>query len=407
MVIFTLLGKPYYFRKIMETITIKRMHDERIKSGHLWVFSNELVDVPKTIPPGSIVRVKNSRGDDFGQAFFNANSLIAARILQWKDSSPISVNFFVERFQLALQRRKKLLGNEECFRLAFGESDLLPGLVVDIYGEYASVQTLSFGMDVLLNDIIYALKTVFPNLKGIVEKNKSSLRDLEGLQPREGVIWGEVPDEILVKENDFIYSVQLIDGQKTGLFLDQKLNRRAVEQLSEGLRVLDCFTNQGGFAMHASRGGAKYTLGVDSSKKAIERCNENAKVNNCNNIEFRVEEVFAFLDKQLETNQKWDMIILDPPSFTKSKKNVPEARRGYERINRVALCLVESGGYLVTASCSHHIFEDVFLEIITQSAEKEGRQLQLVHRGMQSPDHPILLSMPQTKYLKFYIFQVL
>ncbi len=391
----------------MDTLTIKRMHDERIKNGHLWIFSNELVDIPKTIAPGSIVRVKNSRGDDFGQALFNPNSLITARLLLYKEQTPISVAFFVERLQKALLRRKKLLGSEECYRLAFGESDLLPGLVVDIYGKYASVQTLSFGMDLLLPDIISALTTVFPALKGIVEKNKSSLRDLEGLEPREGVIWGNVPDEIIVKENNFVYSVQLIEGQKTGLYLDQKLNRRVVEQLSSGLRVLDCFTNQGGFALHASRGGATYSLGVDSSKKAIERCLENARTNNSTNIEFQVQEVFAFLDKQLETNQKWDMIILDPPSFTKSKKNVPEARRGYERINRVALCLIEPGGYLVTASCSHHIFEDVFLEIITQAAEKEGRQLQLVHRGMQSPDHPILLSMPQTKYLKFYIFQVL
>jgi len=391
----------------MDTLTIKRMHDERIKNGHLWIFSNELVDIPKTIAPGSIVRVKNSRGDDFGQALFNPNSLITARLLLYKEQTPISVAFFVERLQKALLRRKKLLGSEECYRLAFGESDLLPGLVVDIYGKYASVQTLSFGMDLLLPDVISALTTVFPALKGIVEKNKSSLRDLEGLEPREGVIWGNVPDEIIVKENNFVYSVQLIEGQKTGLYLDQKLNRRVVEQLSSGLRVLDCFTNQGGFALHASRGGATYSLGVDSSKKAIERCLENARTNNSTNIEFQVQEVFAFLDKQLETNQKWDMIILDPPSFTKSKKNVPEARRGYERINRVALCLIEPGGYLVTASCSHHIFEDVFLEIITQAAEKEGRQLQLVHRGMQSPDHPILLSMPQTKYLKFYIFQVL
>jgi 23S rRNA (cytosine1962-C5)-methyltransferase len=298
----------------------------------------------------------------------------------------------------------------------FGESDFLPGLVIDRYSDaeadYFVLQTLSVGMDMRKDTICEALRSVFPNTKAIIEKNNSALRKHDGLDQRESVLWGEVPEKIQMTENGVVSALSLMEGQKTGYFLDQKLNRLKVKELASGLRVLDCFTNQGGFALHAALGGAVSALGLDSSASAIERCRTNAQVNKVDEkTTFECEEVLDYLhaaaDRFTTSGERlWDMIILDPPAFAKSRAQVPQAKRGYAKINRMALRILPPGGFLVTGSCSHHVSEETLLGVIQEEAQRERRRLRLVFRGGQSPCHPVLASMPETAYLKFFVFEV-
>lgn len=373
--------------------------------GHLWVFSNEVAEMPKAAA-GTMVHVESADGESFGTGLFNPDSLIAVRLLQ-SDSAELDHTFFVERFESARRYRERVLAGQQSYRFVFGESDFLPGLIIDRYGDYFALQVLSAGMAQRLSLIVEALKAVFPSTKGIVEKNNSHLREKEGLELREGVLWGDVPDEILMEENGIQFGINLLKGQKTGYFLDQKLNRERIKELAQGLRVLDCFTNQGGFALHAAKGGATRVLGIDSSAQAIERCRRNVELNGFSMVEFVEEEVFAYLGRAVAEKEQWDMVILDPPAFTKSRKQIHAARRGYEKINRLGIQLLPSEGLLVTGSCSHHISEELFLSIVYEQALREGRQLRLVFRGNQAPDHPVLFSMPETLYLKFFVFEVL
>jgi 23S rRNA (cytosine1962-C5)-methyltransferase len=386
------------------TVTIKKGHERRIRSGHLWVFSNELVSVPD-YEAGSVVEVQSSRGESFGYGFYNPHSLIAVRLLQ--TGNEINTGLFIQRIKDALDYRNLVLPGEEIYRFVFGESDFLPGLVIDRYGDYLSVQMLSAGMEQSRQMIIDALLEVIPGIKGIIEKNNSKLREIEGLPLREGVIYGSIPEEFQTLENNIKLNISLSEGQKTGYFLDQKINRRVVGSLSNGRSVLDCFCNQGGFALNAARGGAKKVMGVDSSPSAIERAGLNASSNGFENTEFIVDDVVTCLQNEISKGCTWDMVILDPPAFAKNKKSVPTAKAGYARINKLALKLIPRYGFLATSSCSQHITEDVFYEIVLKEAESRRRQLKLVYRGMQAPDHPVLSSMPETKYLKFFIFQVI
>jgi 23S rRNA (cytosine1962-C5)-methyltransferase len=391
----------------MTTLKLKNKHDKRLKSGHLWVFSNELESIPTDIESGSLVEVVSTRGESFGTGVFNPKSLIAVRLLKTA-AETLDVEFFAERFQKAKELRARLFPGEHTYRLIFGESDFLPGLVIDRFEDYFSLQILSAGMEKHLPQIQEALLKTFPDTIGIFEKNTSHLRNLEGLELREGVIWGDIPDEIKIYENGIQLQISLLKGQKTGYFLDQRLNRQRVADFSPGLKVLDCFTNQGGFALNAEKGGACEVLGVDISQTAVDACFKNAKLNNfTDKISFKTADVFEFLKAEVAAKNSWDMIILDPPAFTKSRKTVPAAKKGYGSINRLALQLIESGGYLVTSSCSQHLEETTFYEIIQQEADNAGCELQLVFRGMQSPDHPVLPQMPETQYLKFFIFRVL
>lgn len=389
----------------MTILQLKKNHDRRVRTGHLWVFSNEVAEMPE-LPAGALVEVQSHDGESFGVGLFNPASLIAVRLLQ-SDDTELDRAFFVERFESAKRYRERIFSGEHAYRFVFGESDFLPGLIIDRYDGYFAFQVLSAGMEQRIPIIIEALLQVFPEAKGIIEKNTSRLREIEGLEQREGVIWGEVPEEILMQENGITFGINLPQGQKTGYFLDQKLNRKRVQELAKGLRVLDCFTNQGGFALNAARGGASHVLGIDSSAQAIERCRRNVELNGFENIEFAEEEVFDYLKREVEAGSKWDMVVLDPPAFTKSRKQIHAAKRGYEKINRLGIQLLPPEGLLVTGSCSHHISEEVFLDVVYEQALREGRQLRLVFRGNQSPDHPVLFSMPETLYLKFLVFEVL
>ena len=375
----------------------------RIREGHPWVFAESLKK-HEALPAGSLVRLKTDYDYDCGLGFYNPHSSIAVRLLHFHDE--VNVEFFVHRLRSALAIRERIFPTMDSYRLCFGESDELPGLIIDRYGDYCAMQCLSYGMDARIDMIIEALKIIIPTLKGVIAKHDSSLRLKEGLEQGEYIVYGEIPDHIHIQEHEIKLEISLVHGQKTGYFLDQRLNRKWVEQLSGGLDVLDCFTNQGGFALHAAKGGAKSVLGIDSAKQAIEASKRNAELNAYSHVEFEQADVFDFLKSSVQAGKTWDMIILDPPAFTKSKATLARAKRGYAEINRQALKLIRPGGFLVSASCSQHLTAHMLTEIVQAESKRVNRSLRLIHSGGQSPCHPILPIMPETSYLKCLTFEV-
>ena len=375
----------------------------RIREGHPWVFAESLKK-HESLPAGSLVRLKTDYDYDCGLGFYNPHSSIAIRLLHIHDE--VNVDFFVNRLRSALAIRQRVFPTMDSYRLCFGESDELPGLIIDRYGDYCAMQCLSYGMDARIDMIIEALKMIIPTLKGVIAKHDSSLRLKEGLEQGEYIVYGEIPDHIHIQEHEIKLEISLMHGQKTGYFLDQRLNRKWVEQLSGGLDVLDCFTNQGGFALHAAKGGAKSVLGIDSAKQAIEASKRNAELNGYSHVEFEQADVFDYLKSSVQTGKTWDMIILDPPAFTKNKATLARAKRGYAEINRQALKLIRPGGFLVSASCSQHLSAHMLTEIVQSESKRVNRSLRLIHSGGQSPCHPILPIMPETSYLKCLTFEV-
>lgn len=388
----------------MNKIILKKGSGRRIESGHLWVFSNELESLPE-LTAGDIVDVISSRGYNYGKAFYHPNSLISARLLL-TDSVP-GIDFFISRIRNASSLRAGLLKNESMFRLVFGESDLLPGLIIDKYQDYFVLQLLSSGMEQRKNLIIDAIKNIYPEVKGIIQKDNSPHRLNEGLDNIEEVLYGEIPERIICRENDLELSINLLQGQKTGWFLDQKFNRMKVSEFSSGLNVLDCFANQGGFALNAAKGEANNIDAVDISEPAIESARLNAELNNISNINFVKADVFDFLKESFKLSKKWDMIILDPPAFAKNRKSVKNALIAYRRLNKFAIRCLNPGGFLVSSSCSQLVDENSLLKVISMEAGAYGKKLQLIYKSGQSPDHPILTSMPETNYLKFFIFRII
>ncbi len=386
----------------MIQLQLKSGAHRRIRDGHLWVFRDELVQMPEATP-GTMVQVHTDYGYDLGLGLYNPQSQIVVRMLK---THTWNRQLLVDRLRHSLALRERLFAPEQAYRLVFGESDMLPGLIVDRYADYLSIQLLSAGMDLLRAEIVEALLEVLPNTRGIIARNDSQLRAKEGLERENVVLWGEIPDEIDMVENGLHYSISLSEGQKTGTFLDQRVNRRTVASLAKGLRVLDCFCNQGGFALNAAAGGAADALGIDSSQLAVQSSARNAALNGLSQARFECHDVFDFLKAQAAANQKWDMVILDPPAFTKSKAQVKSALRGYAEINRQALKIISHGGFLVSASCSHHVSEEMLMKVVAEEGRRINRRLCLIHRGMQSPCHPIYLPMPETSYLKFFVFEV-
>ncbi len=388
---------------ITEKLFIKPKHERRIHSGHLWVFSNELQSIDK-LPAGSVVEVLSTKNKTYGYGFYNPNSLISVRLLNWFELPDLE--FFKKRISNALELRKLLFPDENSFRLVFGESDFLPGLIIDKYEDYFSMQILSVGMENLKSLIITALLEVFPQTKGIIQKNNSHHRELESLSSEDEILFGQIPESIIISENGVKISVSLEKGQKTGYFFDQRENRLAIRKFSKDRKVLDCFSNLSGFALNSSIASAAEVTSVDSSESAITNSKINAKLNDIKNIEFHTKDVFDFFKSAIAADRKWDLIILDPPAFTKNKKNIDSAVFGYGKLNALGIQCLNENGILATASCSQHISEDLFFDIIVKEAAKLNKQLRLLYRGMQSPDHPVLASMPETKYLKFFVFQV-
>ena len=351
---------------------------------------------------GDVVELVRHDGKFLGQGFYNPNSLIACRFLT-PEKEEIGFDFFKQRILNAHDVRKKIYPRSDMFRLVHGESDYLPGLIIDKYRDSISLQAYSFGMDKRLTLICDVLESVFQP-KGIVERNESQLRALEGLPERKGIRRGTVQPQIL-KEHNIQYEVDLLEGQKTGFYIDQRENRKSIRRFSEGTSVLDCFCNDGGFGFNAASAGAAKVYGIDISEEAVTRARKNASLNDYDKIcKFEVGDVLEVLKRLVEKSEKFDLVILDPPSFAKSKKNLPTAKRGYKEINTAAMRLLNNSGILATGSCSHHVTDEMFLEVVSESARDAGRRAQLIDWRGAAPDHPVLPSMPETKYLKFGIF---
>ncbi|HSY59225.1 MAG TPA: class I SAM-dependent rRNA methyltransferase, partial [Terriglobales bacterium] len=352
---------------------------------------------------GAIVRVTDERGHFHGRAFYSDKSQIAIRLLTHKDVA-VDRAFFTERLRHAAAYRKIVVENTDAFRLVYGEADYLPSLVVDRYGDYLVIQTLSQSTEVLKSLFVEILADLF-SPKGILERNDPKVRLLEGLERSVSVLFGEVPDEILAKENGITFVYDLRKGQKTGSFLDQRENHQAARRYASG-EVLDCFSYQGGFALTVA-GVCDHVEAIDMAPAALAASRRNQELNSIENVTFREGNSFDVLKEYDEAGRKFQMIILDPPAFAKNRDSLPAAQRGYKEINLRALKLLKPGGFLVTCSCSYHVSEPLFLQILAEAAIDAKRSIVIVDRRTQAQDHPILLTMPETHYLKCLIIRVL
>jgi len=388
----------------MKSVILKKNEDHRIIGGHLWAFSNEIAEIKGEPEAGDIVELYNYQNKFLGIGFFNPHSLIAVRLLT-RQEEDIDFQFFKKRIETANALRQKIYSTSETYRVVHGEGDLLPGLIIDKYNQHLSIQTFSFGMDKRITLICDVLESLF-HPRSIVERNESLIRNLEGLERRKGVLRGNI-EPVTIDEYGIKYTIDLLDGQKTGFFLDQRENRKIFRRYVKGMKVLDCFCNEGGFALHAAYAGAKSVIGVDISDSVIQRAKNNAIQNGLDSItNFQVTDAFDFLENAAKENQIYDVVNLDPPSFAKSKRTVRKAKRGYKEIHTNAFKILKQGGILATASCSYNITEETFREIINKAAIEAGRTITTLEWHGAAPDHPVLPSMPETKYLKFGIFLV-
>lgn len=382
-------------------IILKKNEEHRIVAGHQWVFSNEIESLRGNPETGEVVELLRHDEKFLGLGFYHPHSLIAFRFLT-SEPEEIGFSFFERRIQQALSLRQRLYPGAETFRLAHGESDFLPGLIIDKYNEFISIQILSAGMNKRTELICNVLETIF-HPKAIVARNDVAIRALEELPMEKKVLRGNTG--ITIIDDGVKFEVDVFNGQKTGFFLDQRENRKAIHRYAIGGNILDCFCNEGGFALHAAFANAASVCGLDISESSIAKARVNARLNSAA-VEFEIHDVHEMLKLLGEKNKKFDVVILDPPSFTKSKKNIPAALRGYKEINTAAMRLITAGGFLITSSCSHHITEDGFLSTIEQAAVKAKRNVQLLEFTGAAPDHPVIPAMPETKYLKFAIFAV-
>lgn len=387
-----------------KVITLKKNEDRRIRNGHLWAFSNEILKITGEPVAGDIVELRTSAGALIGTGFYNPHSLIAVRLLE-RGAAEIDFKFFSQRIEQANQIRRRIFSHSETYRLIHGESDFLPGLVIDKYNDQLVVQAFSAGMDRRLTLICDVLESLF-HPRSIIERNDISARSLEGLDQKRGVLRGSA-GAAAVTEHGVKYSVDLLEGQKTGFFLDQRDNRRAIRRYARGARVLDCFCNEGGFALNAAAAEASEVKGVDVSETAVMRACANAASNELSDkATFVAADCFDYMKEAAARGEKFDLIILDPPSFARSRKSVRKAKKGYKELHLLAYKLLNCGGILATASCSHHVYEDTFLEIVHESARASGRSISLLELHGASPDHPVLPGMSETKYLKFAVLCV-
>ncbi len=390
----------------MNQVVLKAGKDRRVKGGHLWIYQGEIGIIGIGVKSGEVVEVLDNRGRFLGLGYYNQASQIAVRFLTTNRES-IDEKFFRQRLIKALEYRKRVKPNSSCYRLVFGEADLLPGLVVDKFEDYLVVQFLTMGMEVN-RDTIIKLLVELCNPKAIIERSDLSVRHLEDLPERSGCVYGECPPSILIHDNKLKFRVDLLEGQKTGYFLDQSANRAALSKYSQGRKTLDCFCHVGSFAIHAAAYGAKSVLGVDISEDAVNMAIENAILNGLDdNCQFKVANAFDFLRDQSGRKEEYGLIILDPPAFTKSKQTIDSAVRGYKEINLRALKLLPPGGILVTCSCSHHLSSELFWDVITSAAADSKKRLHLLERRTQGLDHPVLVGVSETEYLKCLIFEVI
>jgi 23S rRNA (cytosine1962-C5)-methyltransferase len=398
-----ILCKPMSTPHLTKQIVVKRNEDRRVVSGHPWVFSNEIRETKGDPVGGEVVELLAASGLSLGIGFYNPHSLIAFRMLS-RTIEEIGFEFFHRRIAAALALRATLYPGEATYRVVHGEGDLLPGLIIDKFNDLLVVQAFSYGMDIRLPLISDVLDTLL-HPRGIVERNESSLRPLEQLPQEKGIVRGSV-GPTTISEHGIKYTIDVLEGQKTGFFLDQRENRLAIRRFSAGARVLDCFCNDGGFSLNAAAGGASSVLGIDSSEQAVQRATRNALLNQATAVRFVQADVFEHLATLASNDERFDVIVLDPPSFTKSRKNVPAAKKGYKELHTSALRVLKKSGILLTACCSHHIEPEFFLSLVDDAARKCGRSLQLIDWRGAAPDHPTLPAVPETRYLKFGVFCV-
>ena len=412
--------------------------EKALRGGHPWVFADEVTDISGEYENGGLVDVFSRKGRFLGTGYINDNSKIRVRVISRNANDRFDRDFYARRIRYALDYRRTVMGAEDfrCCRLIFGEADSFPGFTVDRFGDVLVAQVLSLGTE-LIKDTLYellvqTLADLGEHISAVYERNDVKIRGLEGMEEYKGFWNGaglrtDLPGVTEITENGIKYTVDYINGQKTGFFLDQKYNRQAIRRIAEGRTVLDCFTHTGSFALNAAAAGAKSVMAVDISAEAVEMTRRNAEQNGFTNIEYKQADVFDLLTELYRAGGRpYDFIILDPPAFTKSRKTIDSAargykeinyrakssstvraaERGYKEINLKAMRLLPRGGYLATCSCSHFMTETLFRHMLHDAAEDAGVSLRQIEARRQSPDHPILWNVPETDYLKFYIFQV-
>ena len=398
--------------RALPKVTITKKGTAWVEQGHPWIYEGEVVSVEGEIENGCIADAVSEKGKYLGTGFISLSSKIRLRIVTRNANDSLDEDFWRRRIKYAWDYRKTVMGEDiTCCRVIFGEADGFPGLTVDRFSDLLVVQTLSVGMekikDTLFRLLLEVLRKDGQTISGIFERNDVAIRALEGLPQFKGWYWDEHPQSAVTEicENGIYYSVDVENGQKTGFFLDQKYNRLAVSRLAKGRKVLDCFTHTGSFALNAAKGGAAHVTAVDVSDTAIAYARENARRNGLEDkMDFITADVFELLPEMKKG--EYDFIILDPPAFTKSRKTVGRAERGYKEINLRALKLLPRGGYFATASCSHFMPSELFVKMLRSAALDAGVELRQIEARQQAPDHPILWNVPETDYLKFYIFQV-
>lgn len=391
-------------------VTLKKGEGRTIKTGGMWIFDNEIAGIAGSFQNGDIVAVCDFDGFPMGKGFINQNSRIRIRLMTRNSNQEIHREFLRHRVRDAWEYRKKTVDTESC-RVIFGEADFLPGLVIDKFSDVLVVESLALGIDRFKLQIIELLKEVMAEdgitIRGVYERSDAKVRTNEGMERIKGFIGEEFDTDVEIIENGVKYIVDVKDGQKTGFFLDQKYNRLAIQKLCKDARVLDCFTHTGSFALNAGIAGAREVIGVDASQLAVDQAFENAKLNGLEDrVSFRCQDVFELLPELEVKGEKFDVVILDPPAFTKSRNSIKNAVKGYREINLRAMKLVKDGGFLATCSCSHFMSYELFTETINQAARNVHKRLRQVEFRTQAPDHPILWAADESYYLKFYIFQV-
>lgn len=389
---------------------LKKGEGRMLKAGGMWIFDNEIESVAGHFEDGDVVHVHDFDGYPMGKGFINRNSKIRIRMLTRNIDQEIGESFFRERLKKAWEYRKKTVDTKSC-RIVFGEADFLPGMVIDKFSDILVFQALALGIDRYKEMLIRMLKEILKEdgieIRGVYERSDAKEREKEGLRKVKGFLGEEFDTKVEIEENGVKYLVDVKDGQKTGFFLDQKYNRLAIQKLCKGASVLDCFTHTGSFALNAGIAGAESVLGVDASELAVRQAQENAKLNGLEDrVKFISEDVFELLPKLEKQGEEFDVVILDPPAFTKSRNSIKNAVKGYREINLRGMKLVKDGGFLATCSCSHFMDYELFTKTIGQAAKNVHRRLRQVEFRTQSADHPILWAADESYYLKFYIFQV-
>ena len=381
-------------------VKITRRGADRVRSGHLWVYRSDVRSADAE--PGSVVRVADETGNFVGRAFFSSRSQITLRFLT-RDDVPVDRHFLAGRIRSAIEYRKRVVADTDAYRVVYGESDLLPSLVVDRYADWLVIQTLSQGTEQHKDEIVSILQEALAP-QGILERNDPRVRELEGLERRSSVVYGTVPEQLVANQNGIQLLYDLRTGQKTGGFLDQRENHRAAREYASG-EVLDCFSYHGGFALTVAPSAA-HVEAIDLSGPAIGVARRNQELNGMGNVSFVEANSFDLLKSYDTSGRMFDAVVLDPPAFAKNRESVSAAARGYKEINLRALKILRPGGYLITCSCSYHISEALFLQLIAEAANDARRNMQTVERRTQARDHPILLTMPETHYLKCFIFRL-